>query len=363
MAIGPVGPIVGDAPVGSTGHAPSQAPFPEGAGSHGAALPGGAAPALSPGATGPAMPPASPLQAALDAVIARALARQDGLAPVLAAAAQLGQWPPGVVPPAVKAALDALGALVVRDGGPQTTALVATLAASGLPAGGRPGDLGAVLAALVAALDRWVGARRPESQPRPVGERPEPPRRSAPPVAEPALPLAPPRDAPKAIAARLLDGAERAIDRLVLHQAAAVPDAAADPAAPPDRQEVISFPVPVAGPTGLSVASVRIERDPPDPDSEAPGGRALRVDIALDVDPLGPLHARLALVGADRVAVGLWCDRPEAVAVLEAGLPSLRAGLAAAGLDLADASVHAGPPPEARPPLTAPAHHRLDVSL
>ncbi|WP_181705890.1 flagellar hook-length control protein FliK [Chthonobacter rhizosphaerae] len=351
MAIGPVSPIIGDAPVGVGAHGPSPA------------APAGGGPHPAPTATPKAPEPANPLQAALDALISRALVRQDGLAPVFADAKTLLALPPGVLPPAVLAALSDLDGLAVR-GTAGLADLLRRLAAGGLPGAGRPGDIAAVLWSLRAALEAWTGRSRSDGPSRPAGLRPDPPRRSAPPVTEPVPALPDPAaEEPRAIAARLLGETDRALERLLLHQSAALPDDGRLATRANDTADMLVFPVPLAGPGGVSVAEVRIEREPPENEREEPGGRAHRVEIALDLEPLGPMRARLGLLADSHVIVGLWCERAAAARVLEAHAPSLRQGLQAAGLQVADVAIHLGRPPDARAGMAAPVHHRVDVSL
>ena len=74
-----------------------------------------------------------------------------------------------------------------------------------------------------------------------------------------------------------------------------------------------------------------------------------RARFSLDVEPMGPVHAQVALTG-DRARVSLWAERPMAMARLRAGEERLGGVLRDAALE-PEIAFHAGQP---RAPAVAP---------
>lgn len=362
MAIGMLPPVIGEVPV-STGQGSRQAARPL---RDAAPPPSDAAPRLQPGGT-------LPETGVLDAAVAAALGRQDGLAPVFAAAVALAGRPD--LPPLLARALQALLDHVVGgEGGPSAGDLERAVMASGLfhesrlAAGLPAADLKAVLVMLKAMLSGMGTPLEPASEADP-GRRfaPPPPRRGARPSAQPAAP--PPIVPTDMLPSHLAEAVDRALARVFLHQAASLPDGASsgaeeDAAAP--RSLVLE--IPIAGPAGPSIAGIRIDRDPPGRSGrdgrDEPGEPVFRVELAFSVDPLGPLTARVGLLPKNRVVVGLWCASEDACARLDREVGALSAALAAGGLDVGGVDLHVGLPPDPRPsPYGSPPPHRLDVEL
>jgi hypothetical protein len=356
MAIGVVGPVVAEAPLatGHPGRPPSQRPG-DGA--------SGGGPAGAP-------PPESVERAAatpLDRVVAAALSRQDGLAPLFAAAAALlvrGRE----LPATTQDAIARLVALALADP-PDGAALRALVARSGLfhealAMAGDPRartDLKAMLAEVRAALAEFL-ARHPAGPiSDAVRERRPPPRPGTLPPAEPAVPWPEEADA-AGLARRLVEETDRGLARIALFQASVLEEAG--PRAEAGRSAAFAVTVPVAGPAGISLATIRVERDDGDDGGtpEAPAPPTWRVDLSLAMDPLGPIEARIGLLPGRRVVAGLWCEDPAAVQPLLAGIGVLRLDLEAAGIDLGALDVHIGKPPP-KPRSGAPAAHRIDIAL
>ncbi|WP_165644831.1 flagellar hook-length control protein FliK, partial [Oharaeibacter diazotrophicus] len=165
-----------------------------------------------------------------------------------------------------------------------------------------------------------------------------------------------------------LDAAERAAGRILLHQAASIGGDDAAPGTDDDAPRGLVFEIPIAGPAGVSVAEVRIERDDHGGrergGADDDGGPVHRVEMAFAVAPLGPVAVRVGLLPGRRVVIGVWCETPAAVARLEAEAAPLADALTAAGLAVSGVDLHLGRPPQrpAAPTPTAP-RHRLDVEL
>lgn len=362
MAIGMLPPVIGEVPV-STGQGSRQAARPlRDAGPP----PSEAAPRQQQGGT-------LPETGVLDAAVAAALGRQDGLGPVFAAAMALASRPD--LPPLLARALDALLEHVVgSEGGPSAGELRRAVMASGLfhesrlAAGLPAADLKAVLLMLRAMLAGMGAPLEPSAEADP-GRRfaPPPPRRGARPGAQPAAQA--PTVPADVLPAHLAEAVDRALARVFLHQAASLPDGTSaetveDAGAP--RSLVLE--IPIAGPAGPSIAGIRIERDPPGRSGrdgrDEPGEPVFRVEMAFAVEPLGPLTARVGLLPKNRVIVGIWCASEDALARLDLETEALRAALVAGGLDVGGVDLHVGLPPEPRPsPYGAPPPHRLDVEL
>jgi hypothetical protein len=186
---------------------------------------------------------------------------------------------------------------------------------------------------------------------------PPPPFRGALPSAQPvAVPsLAP--DAPLSTTVRhLLDDTDAAIARQTLLQVASLPDrpdASAnhiDPTMPR-----WNFEIPFATPLGTAMAQFEISRDGGGNEIEATK-RVWRARFSLDIEPAGPVHALISLIG-DRTSVRMWAERPQTASLLRAGANDLTQALSQAELAPGDIVIREGTPPQPQP---AKAGHFLD---
>jgi hypothetical protein len=195
---------------------------------------------------------------------------------------------------------------------------------------------------------------------------PPPPFRGALPAAQPiAEPLLTPQTPLLPAAHHLLADTDAAIARQTLLQVASLPDRIDTPAATTTLNNQTdtsgprwSFEVPFATPQGTAMAQFEISRDG--------GGEAVdaakkvwRARFTLDVEPTGPIHALIALVG-DTTSVRMWAERPATAAKLRAGSGELSRALARAELNPGDIVVREGTPPQTN---AAPAGHFLDRAL
>jgi hypothetical protein len=87
--------------------------------------------------------------------------------------------------------------------------------------------------------------------------------------------------------------------------------------------------------------------------------RVWRARFSLDVEPAGPVHALVSLVG-DKTSVRMWAERPATAAQLRAGAGQLSQALSRAELRPGDITIRDGAPPQAQP---ARAGHFLDRAL
>jgi hypothetical protein len=182
-----------------------------------------------------------------------------------------------------------------------------------------------------------------------------PPYRGAPTVAQPELPpLLSPGMAPEEAARVLLRETDGAIARQTLLQAASLPDPAAqhtDPSGPRWH-----FEIPFATAHGTALAQFEIARDGKAAPQESVSP-AWRARFSIDVEPIGAVHAQVALLG-ERAAVTLWAERPDSAARLRDNASALTEALRDAALE-PDILVRDGAPPRARQ-TTAAAGRFLD---
>ena len=101
-----------------------------------------------------------------------------------------------------------------------------------------------------------------------------------------------PDAAPREIADRLIAQTDGALARQTLLQVASLPDRPEMPRA--DAGQRWNFEVPFATPQGTAIAQFEVSRDARMPKSD-PQQRTWRARFSLDVEPMGPVHASIAL--------------------------------------------------------------------
>lgn len=160
-------------------------------------------------------------------------------------------------------------------------------------------------------------------------------------AAQPGLPL---DAAPHEMARQLLQGAVAALARTELLQVASLPDPVAPGRAQDDTAARWLFDMPFMTPQGPAVAQFEISRDAGGGGDvgERTMGRTWRARFSLDVEPMGPIHAQIALSG-DRARVSLWAERPDGMARLRGEEASLQAALREASLE-PELAFHSGSP-------------------
>ena len=70
-----------------------------------------------------------------------------------------------------------------------------------------------------------------------------------------------------------------------------------------------------------------------------------RVDLAFDMEPLGPLLVQAQLIKGS-LSSQLWAERPYTASLIESNLSALRERLLASGLNVGDLDCHLGTPPQ-----------------
>jgi hypothetical protein len=193
--------------------------------------------------------------------------------------------------------------------------------------------------------------------------RPPPPRKGQIPIAqEPAgRETATTVEAAEGLGRRALERTEGALQRILLEQWAVLDDhgdAAGGGAGRGGREWTAELPLATA--SGTSVVQMTVERDAGG-GAKAAATVGWRVRFALDIEPIGPVHAQIGLAG-EHLSVGLWVERPDMAARLAAEVGDLTAALADDRLTIEAVHVAAGEPPAAKGEGGG-AGHFIDVSL
>ena len=189
---------------------------------------------------------------------------------------------------------------------------------------------------------------------------PPPPFRGALPTAQPVASPSIAPGAPLATSAHhLLENTDAAIARQTLLQVASLPDRLDLPTAQVDNsQPRWNFEIPFVTPQGTAMAQFEISRDGAGAEVEA-AKRVWRARFSLDVEPAGPVHALVSLVG-DKTSVRMWAERPATAAQLRAGAAQLGQALSQAELVPGEIVIRDGTPPQ---PPPARGGHFLDRAL
>ncbi|MGE8189431.1 flagellar hook-length control protein FliK [Pseudomonas sp. NPDC086278] len=89
------------------------------------------------------------------------------------------------------------------------------------------------------------------------------------------------------------------------------------------------------------------EKDQPQErrDEREPQQQLWRVDLAFDMEPLGPLQIQAQLIKGS-LSSQLWAERPYTASLIESNLAALRQRLLDSGLNVGDIDCHLGTPPQ-----------------
>ncbi len=278
---------------------------------------------------------------ALRNAASRLASRQSGLAPLypdLDVAVRRADLPPDV-----RAAAQSV--LSLRMGSVRPDVLQAAVLKSGLfteamlAGGAMPADMKTALLSLRQTLQGWLGSSASETLTDP---QLPPPYRGAPPTAQqPASASIAVLD-PRAAGLRLLAETDGALARQTLLQIAALPDAIA-PQQQSDTQLKLTMDIPLATPLGTAIIQLQVEQDGQRKDDEAGRERTWRINLAIDIEPLGPVRATVSQTGG-LTHVALMAERKDSAQALRNDLPMLETSLAEAALDVGDVQCHTGKP-------------------
>ena len=345
------------------------------AGPQGATIPMSVADTVRAAAAGPGAPPAAPpvsARALIGPMLGAALQRQDSLAPLFANLRGVSDGALALALPKtmLAAAERVLAQAVPVERTPLTgPRLQEAVKASGLfmeanAAAGRPpsptGDLKAALVALRQTLEPLIEAFGPAPQAgRPAAAEAGPALRDGMPLPPPRRdgPLAPQPaaersivagDPPAAIAAKLLEQTDAALDRIKLTQYASLPPEAPRAESPQAAPQRWMAEVPLAFQHGTAILPLQVERDPPRRSVEGVAPPVWRIRFALDVEPMGPLQGVVTLQGR-AVGVTLWAEREDTGQMLRGAAPDLESALLHADFGSGSVDVHTGRPQVAQP--------------
>jgi hypothetical protein len=188
---------------------------------------------------------------------------------------------------------------------------------------------------------------------------PPPPISGALPTAQPVVPATLLTNSSSETAMHhLIADTEGALARQTLLQVASLPTHVDATTGRLDAAPRWNFEIPFATPRGTAVAQFEISRDGGGNEVE-PAKRVWRARFSLDVEPAGPVHALISLVG-DKTSVRMWAERPATAAQLRADASQLNQALTRADLKPGDIVIRDGTPPQ---PAPAPAGHFLDRAL
>lgn len=236
---------------------------------------------------------------------------------------------------------------------PQETTLVApTTSVPAPPTTTAPAAKPAIpneLRALLGILNKVADSATLAQQPAPVNA-PEahsttpnvpPPAAGAPSKAQGTAASTLPEHADAALIAKsLVSGSDAALARQTLLQIASLPDPAVQNR---NGEARWIFDLPVMTDQGAAVAQVIIERDGRTASGDAPHP-VWRVQFALDIEPLGPVRANLAISG-EHAWVTIGAERPDSLAKLQAQAGTLSDALQSQSLE-ADIAFQSGAGPQ-----------------
>ncbi len=315
------------------------------------------------------MPVTEPAVQAAAAIVRNAATKQGGLAQLYADLAAVVAQPNAAVPRPVAAAIAELFGVRVQaspDDGVDASDIRTALARSGLPAGdaapikdqpfSKAADLGSLLSTLRQTLKSWAdseanvpAAKLAQAAPAALQVPAKsaalmPPYRNGPTIAQAlASPLLPMNASPREQALYLLDKTDAATARQTLMQIASLPDQSAPGVTRPGSDATrLTFDIPLATAQGTAVAQVRIERDGKN-SSDPEAAPVWRASFSVDVEPIGPVHVRIAQVNG-KTTVALTAERAESAASLKADLANLESGLRGAELEPGSISCRSGMP-------------------
>lgn len=149
-------------------------------------------------------------------------------------------------------------------------------------------------------------------------------------------------DSPARLMANLLSQVDAALARLNLNQLASQKSDGAP-------RQVWLLEVPIRRDPGVDVFHFRIERDQTGAKQQAEPERRWNIDLAFDLDGLGPVCARVGVVG-EQVATTFWAEHGHTTELFRQHLDQLQDRLRAAGLTVTTLSCKDGSPPTAAAP-------------
>lgn len=279
---------------------------------------------------------------AASAILTQLASAQGGMAPLLADLSAALARPD--LPQAVREAAQTLLSFRLDGTALGGRAIESAVRNSGLfleaaLASGQPGssDLKSALLSLRTALQ----ATLPTAKAPGLAASLPPPHRSALPTAQPpALPSIAMLDG-KDLGAKLLAETDAALARTTLLQLASLPDSG--PSRQSDIPQRLVVDIPIATPQGNAVIQLQVERDRKRDEGEEIRSPSWRINLAIDIEPLGPVRASVAQVDG-RTHVTIFAEREASARALRNDLPALQSQLAEAALEPGDLHCRSGIP-------------------
>jgi hypothetical protein len=307
--------------------------------------------ARNPANAGAALPSATVVAgqggaSAASAILTRLASAQGGMAPLLADLSAALARPD--LPQAVREAAQTLLSFRLDGTALGGKSLENAVLNSGLfleaaLASGRPGsgDLKSALLSLRTALQ----ATLPTAKAPGLAASLPPPHRSALPTAQPpALPSIAMLDGYD-LGAKLLAETDGALARTTLLQLASLPDSG--PSRQSETPQRLVVDIPIATPQGNAVIQLQVEQqvehDRKRENGEEFRAPSWRINLAIDIEPLGPVRASVAQVDG-RTHVTMFAEREASARALRNDLPALQAQLAEAALEPGDLHCRSGIP-------------------
>jgi hypothetical protein len=176
-----------------------------------------------------------------------------------------------------------------------------------------------------------------------------------PPPSRDGVPVAQPQAAPtidavtqpvSAMLETVLKDTEAALDRLSISQFASLPSPAELQTAQSHNRWFIELPMALEGRTVMLPLEIEEDRNGARPD--AAQGRLWRIRFALDVEPMGPVHAMVTMQGK-LIGVFVWAEREATSQLVRSFAPDLEAALLGSDFERADIEVTTGQPQRRAP--------------
>lgn len=183
------------------------------------------------------------------------------------------------------------------------------------------------------------------------GDTPPPQRQAAPVPQATQAPSLGSQSSAAQIHGELSRQVDATLARLQLHQLNSVPVAE-------DRTQSWVLEVPVRGGSNTQVFHLQIEEH--EVKQEVAGEHRWSVMLAFDIEPLGPVRARVSVLGQQTSAV-FWTEEESSSDLIQHYLPQLQQALEQAGLQVGALACHQGRPPVSQP--AAQTHHYIDESV
>ncbi|CRM21464.1 flagellar hook-length control protein FliK [Pseudomonas sp. 58 R 3] len=148
----------------------------------------------------------------------------------------------------------------------------------------------------------------------------------------------------------LLRLAAGAISRLQSHQLSSLEQTGTT--ADGRQQTTWQLEIPMRTLQDIVPLQVKFQREEPPPDKDQPERKdkkdpkqmLWRVELAFDMEPLGPLQVQAQLTQG-KLSSQLWASRPFTASLIESHLGSLRERLVTSGINVGDLDCHLGTPP------------------